>query len=192
MKRVYTIVDDIDQRIGARIRAERESRGWSLTNLAENSGVSRAMIHKIERGESSPTATSLAKLAGAFNLSMSTLLALAELEDGRLLRVDDQPVWVDPQSGYVRRHVSPKSVSPLTLVEIDLPPGAGIPMPASAYLNMRQLIWVLDGTLVFVEGGERHELQAGDCLEIGPPADCEFRNDSAANCKYAVIVLRKG
>ncbi|AEA63119.1 helix-turn-helix domain-containing protein [Burkholderia gladioli] len=189
---MYTIVDDIDHRIGARIRAERESRGWSLTNLAENSGVSRAMIHKIERGESSPTATSLAKLAGAFNLSMSALLALAELEDGRLLRVDDQPVWIDPQSGYVRRHVSPKSVSPLTLVEIDLPPGAGIPMPASAYLNMRQLIWVLDGTLVFVEGGERHELQAGDCLEIGPPADCEFRNDSAANCKYAVIVLRKG
>jgi transcriptional regulator with XRE-family HTH domain len=188
---VYTIVDDIDQRIGARVRTERERRGWSLTDLAAASGVSRAMIHKIERGESSPTATSLAKLAGAFNLSMSALLALAELEEGRLLRVDDQPVWVDPQSGYVRRHVSPKSASPLNLVEIDLPPGADIPMPASAYQHVQQLIWVLDGTLVFVEGGERHELHAGDCLEIGPPADCTFRNDSAANCKYAVVLVRK-
>ncbi|MEK6347423.1 MAG: XRE family transcriptional regulator [Burkholderia sp.] len=189
---MYTIVDDIDQRIGTRIRAERERRGWSLTNLAETSGVSRAMIHKIERGESSPTATSLAKLAGAFNLSMSALLALAELEEGRLLRVDDQPVWIDPQSGYVRRHVSPKSASPLNLVEIDLPPGADIPMPASAYQQVQQLIWVLDGTLVFVEGGERHELHAGDCLEIGPPSDCVFRNDSAASCKYAVVLMRRG
>ncbi|WP_246793768.1 helix-turn-helix domain-containing protein [Burkholderia perseverans] len=188
---MYTIVDDIDQRIGARIRAERERRGWSLTDLARQSGVSRAMIHKIERGESSPTATSLAKLAGAFNLSMSALLALAELAEGRLLRVDDQPVWVDPQSGYVRRHVSPKSVSPLTLVEIDLPPGAEIPMPASAYLHMQQLIWVLDGELVFVEGGEQQRLRAGDCLEVGPPGDCVFRNDGRASCKYAVIVLRK-
>lgn len=191
MKQVYTIIDDIDQRVGARIRAERESRGWSLTGLAEKSGVSRAMVHKVERGESSPTASLLAKLAGAFGMTMSALLALAELEDGRLLRVTDQPVWVDPESGYLRRHVSPKSASPLNLVEIDLPASAEIPMPASAYLQTRQLIWVLDGELVFIEGGERHELGAGDCLELGPPSDCVFKNESSRTCKYAVIVDRK-
>ena len=59
-------MDDVDERIGARIRAEREARGWSLTLLAGKSGVSRAMIHKVERGESSPTASLLAKLALAF------------------------------------------------------------------------------------------------------------------------------
>ncbi len=153
--------------------------------------MSRAMIHKIERGASSPTATSLAKLAGAFDLSMSALLALTELEEGRVLRADAQPVWIDPQSGYVRRHVSPKSAAPLTLVAIDLPPGAEIPMPAAAYLNMQQLIWVLDGELVFVEGGERQRLRAGDCLEVGPPADCAFVNDGTHNCRYAVVVVRK-
>ncbi|CAB3777628.1 hypothetical protein LMG28688_00400 [Paraburkholderia caffeinitolerans] len=192
MDQVYTIIDNIDQRIGARIRGEREGRGWSLTDLAAKSGVSRAMIHKIERGESSPTASLLAKLAGAFGMSMSALLALAELEEGRLLRAADQPLWVDPQSGYVRRHVSPKSAAPLNLVEIDLPPGAEIPMPASAYLQTRQLIWVLAGNLVFVEAGERHELGAGDCLDLGPPGDCVFKNESAHKCRYAVIVFQKG
>ncbi|MFD1560916.1 helix-turn-helix domain-containing protein [Paraburkholderia silviterrae] len=188
---MYTILDSIDQRIGARIRGEREGRGWSLTDLAGNSGVSRAMIHKIERGESSPTASLLAKLAGAFGMSMSALLALAELEEGRLLRAADQPLWVDPQSGYVRRHVSPKSAAPLNLVEIDLPPAAEIPMPASAYLQTRQLIWVLAGDLVFIEGGERHELGAGDCLELGPPSDCVFKNESKRMCRYAVVVFQK-
>ena len=58
--------DTIDGRIGARIRAEREGRGWSLTDLAGRAGVSRAMIHKVERGASSPTAQLLGKLSGAF------------------------------------------------------------------------------------------------------------------------------
>lgn len=186
------IVDDIDQRIGARIRAERESRDWSLTDLAEKSGVSRAMIHKVERGESSPTATLLAKLSGAFGLSMSALLARAELREGRLLRAADQPVWVDPQTGYVRRHASPQSDLPLDLVRIELPPGAEIPMPASAYAFQRQLIWMLEGELVFVEGGVRWEMRAGDCLELGPPSDCVFKNESSTVCVYAVIVMRQG
>jgi transcriptional regulator with XRE-family HTH domain len=184
-------MSDVDERIGARIRAEREARGWSLSLLAEKSGVSRAMIHKVERGESSPTASLLAKLTGAFGMTMSALMALAELEEGRLLRVADQPLWVDPQSGYLRRHVSPKSAAALNLVEIDLPPAAVIPMPAAAFRHRQQLIWVLDGSLVFIEGRERHELNAGDCLELGTPSDCVFRNESSSTCKYAVIIARK-
>jgi transcriptional regulator with XRE-family HTH domain len=186
---VSTKLDRLDRRIGTRIRLERESRGWSLTELAERSGVSRGMVHKIERGESSPTATLLARLSGAFSLTMSTLMARAEMQEGRLLRKEDQPIWIDPQSGYVRRHVSPRSDLPLDLVRIELPPKTEIPMPASAYAFLRQLIWVLSGSLVFVEGGTRHELGEGDCLELGRPADCIFKNEGGKACIYAVIVL---
>lgn len=185
-------LDDLDRRIGARIRIERESRRWSLTELAERSAVSRAMIHKIERGESSPTATLLGKLSGAFSLSMSTLMARAEMQQGRFLKKQDQPVWVDPHTGYERRHVSPKSDLPLDLVRIELPAGAEVPMPASAYAFMRQLIWVLEGELIFFEGDARHPMSAGDCLELGPPTDCVFKNESDRPCTYAVIVLRDG
>lgn len=184
-------MDSLDQRIGARIRIERESRGWSLTDLAERSGVSRAMIHKVERGESSPTATLLGRLSGAFRLSISQLIARAETQEGRLLRKGDQPVWVDPQSGYVRRHVSPRSDLPLDLVQVELPPGAEVPMPAAAYTFLRQLIWVLSGSLVFLEGGMRHEMDAGDCLELGQPSDCVFKNETRKPCTYAVAVLSK-
>jgi transcriptional regulator with XRE-family HTH domain len=183
--------DDIDARIGARIRLERESRGWSLTELAGRASVSRAMIHKVERGDSSPTAKLLGRLSGAFGLSMSTLMARAEIGEGRLLRRADQPTWTDPDSGYQRRHVSPASDLPLDLVEVSLPAGAAVPMPASAYAFVNQLIWVLEGELVFVEGGTRHEMAAGDCLELGPPADCLFRNDGDRPCRYAVAVLRR-
>ncbi len=183
------ILDDIDQRIGARIRIERESRGWSLTDLAAKSTVSRAMVHKIERGESSPTATLLAKIASAFGLTMSSLLAKAEMKPGKISRVAEQPVWVDPESGYVRRHVSPRTDMPVEIIRIELPPGADIPMPASAYAMARELIWVLENALVFVEGGVRHELEAGDCLELGAPSNCVFKNETDRPSVYALVLL---
>ena len=184
-----TIEDSINQRIGARIRIERESRGWSLTELAERAGVSRAMIHKIERGESSPTATLLGRLSGAFGISMSMLMARAEMQEGKLLRFADQPVWHDPQSHYLRRHVSPRSDLPIDLVQIELPAGSDIPMTASSYVQARQLIWLQQGELVFVEGDVRHEMRAGDCLELGPPNDCRFINETAHPCVYLVVRL---
>lgn len=181
--------DDINRRIGQRIKLERELRGWSLTDLAQQSGVSRAMIHKIERGESSPTATLLARLAGSFDMSMSQLIAQSEMQSGTLLTLAQQPVWQDPETGYIRRHVSPQQI-PADLVSVELPAGVSVPMPSISYLSRRQLIWVISGELVFQEGEKTFELEEGDCLALGDPADCVFINRSERACRYAVLVLK--
>jgi transcriptional regulator with XRE-family HTH domain len=177
--------------LAARIRLERESRGWSLAQLAARSGVSRAMISRIERGEASPTAALLGRLSGAFSLTLSTLLARAELGGGRLLRAAEQPQWRDPTTGYLRRQVSPTSDLPLELVRVELPAGASVSFPASAYAFLRQLIWVIQGRLTFTEGPVVHEMNAGDCLALGPPSDCTFRNRGRAACVYLVALVRQ-
>jgi len=181
--------DNVSKRIGQKIKVEREKRGWSLTDLAEKSGVSRAMIHKIERGESSPTATLLARLAGSFYMSMSQLIALSEIETGTLVRHGQQAVWKDPETGYVRRHVSPSQI-PVDLVSVELPPGVSVSMPAISYRSRRQLIWILGGILTFQEGKNVFEMQPGDCLTLGDPSDCVFMNKTTKSCSYAVVVLK--
>src|SRR5215831_8711645 len=100
-----TIVTDanLDIKLAARVLAERQQRGWSVAELAATSGVSRAMISKIERAEASPTASLLVKVAAAFGLPLSLLLARAEGEASRLSRAADQQCWQDPESGYRRR-----------------------------------------------------------------------------------------
>lgn len=177
--------------ISTRVRVERESREWSLADLAERSGVSKAMISKIERGEASPTATVLGKLSGAFGLPLSMLLALAEQAGERLSRVGDQPVWTDPETGYTRRAVSPRSGSMLELVEVTLPPNARVSYPSSAFTFLHQQIWVRNGSLVFEEGAMTHELEAGDCLQLGPPAPCTFFNPGNRPCSYVVALVRR-
>lgn len=186
-----TIVDDPTPALAARIRRERESREWSLGELAERSGVSKAMISKVERGEASPTAALLGKLSGAFGLTLSMLLARAEERGRRLTRAADQAHWQDPATGYVRRQASPASDAPLELVRVELPARTSVSFPASAYAFIRQLIYVLDGRLTFVEGTTRWELERGDCLELGPPADCTFTNAGSRSCSYLVVVLRQ-
>lgn len=181
--------DNLNFRIGQKVKEEREKRGWSLTELADNSGVSRAMIHKIERGESSPTAVLLARLSGSFDMTISQLLAQTEVQTGTLVRHENQPVWQDPETGYLRRHVSPGEM-PVDLVSVELPANTAVPMPAISYVSRRQLIWVIEGTLAFEAGSSTYEMAAGDCLELGDPADCVFRNKTTQGCRYAVIVLR--
>lgn len=181
--------DGLNIRIGQKVKEEREKRGWSLTELADNSGVSRAMIHKIERGESSPTAVLLARLSGSFDMTISQLLAQTEVQTGTVVRHENQPVWQDPETGYLRRRVSPGKM-PVDLVSVELPANTAVPMPAISYVSRRQLIWVIEGTLTFEAGSSIYEMAAGDCLELGDPADCVFRNKTPQGCRYAVIVLR--
>ena len=188
---MVTDSDSLDQRLAARLQAEREQRGWSVAELAAKSGVSRAMISKIERGEANPTASLLVKLAAAFGLPLSLLLARAEGEASRLARASDQQRWQDPESAYRRRAVSPPSDGLLQLTEVELPPGARVSFPAAAYTFIHQQIWILDGTLTFYEGATVHRLAAGDCLAIGPPVDHTFENATKRVCRYLVVVVRR-
>jgi transcriptional regulator with XRE-family HTH domain len=184
------MVDDPTPQIAARLRSEREARRWSIADLAEHSGVSKAMISKIERGEASPTAALLGRLSGAFGLTLSALLARAELRGGRLLRAADQPQWKDPETGYIRQHVSPASDVPVELIKVELPAGASVTFPASVYASLRHVLWVLKGRLTFIEGDIVHEMGPGDCLAFGPPTECTYKA-GAKPCTYLVVLLRQ-
>jgi transcriptional regulator with XRE-family HTH domain len=158
--------------------------------LAQASGVSRAMIARIERSEVQPTAALLARLSGAFGMTLSELVANAEGAPNRLSRHGVQPIWRDPETGYLRRAVSPSSSVLLQLVEVELPPLAHVSMPRESYLFIDQQIWVLEGRLRFVEGELVHDLEVGDCLQLGDPQNCTFENPMRSICRY-LVALRK-
>jgi len=194
---------------GERLRTERHARSWPIERLAVASGVSRAMISKIERGESSPTAVVLGKLSAALELSVSELLGpggtgpanLTGKETGAggagdpapgggvVRRAADTPEWRDPDTGYLRRQVSTPRF-PAAVTEVTLPPGARVPYPAGAYAFIAQLVWVLSGQLTLTDGPAVHALAAGDTFELGEPRPREFRNDGTGDCRYLVVVTR--
>lgn len=152
------------------------------------------MISKVERGESSPTASLLGRLSSAFGLTLSQLLARAERDAGHLFnREAEQERWRDPETGFERRALTPPgSASPLELVWGELPSKAKVDYPTAAFSFIEdQQIVVLTGRLAFTQGPETYQLKTGDCLRLGPPAKCRFENPGNAPCRYLVAVLRR-
>jgi transcriptional regulator with XRE-family HTH domain len=185
------MVDDPTAAIAARLKSEREQHGWSLGDLAQRSGVSKAMLSKIEREETSPTAVIILRIANAFGHTLASFLAPPDSKPGLFLPAAEQPVWRDPASHYLRRQVFQNAENPMELVEVHLPSRARVGIPASSYMLIRQVVWVLSGTLTLKRGAKTVEIHKGDRYEFGPPEDTEFRNATGKDCRYLVALLRR-
>ena len=183
---------DINDRIAQRVRELRKARGYTLDALAEASGVSRSMISLVERGQSSPTAAVLDKLAAALGVTLATLFS----EEPRgaapspLARHPDQPVWKDPASGYVRRNVSPSGYpSPIELVEVVFPPGQRVAFEnVTRDAQTHQQVWVLEGAIELTVGGKTWRLDAGDCLAMLLERHIAYRNPTRKPARYVVAL----
>jgi transcriptional regulator with XRE-family HTH domain len=186
MSQISVKPDELD--VGAAVRSARERRGWSGSELAAASGVSRAMIDRIERGASSPTATLLGRLATALGLTISNLLSRPAAPAGGVLRAAQRASWIDPATGYLRRQVAATPEFPVDVTEVTLPPHARVDYPAETYAFSRHLVWVTAGTLTFHEGATAHRLAAGDRLILSEIAACAYENTGDEDCSYVVVV----
>jgi transcriptional regulator with XRE-family HTH domain len=184
---------DLNGRIAERVRELRAARGLSLEALAGRSGVSRSMISLIERGESSPTAVVLERLAAGLGVMLASLFdapAVAPAPAGPLARREDQPLWQDPASGYLRRNVSPPGVpQPMQIVEVRFPPGGRVAFETGARdTRVHQQVWVLEGAIDVTVGEERHRLREGDCLAMQLDRPTMFHNPTRKPTRYAVVI----
>src|SRR2546428_12342470 len=106
---------DLNERIAERVRELRAARGLSLDALASKSGVSRSMISLVERGESSPTAAVLEKLAGGLGVVLASLFdatAAAHAPSGPVARRGDPPPGGGPGPGCGRGDAPPPGGPP--------------------------------------------------------------------------------
>jgi transcriptional regulator with XRE-family HTH domain len=185
---------DLNRRIAGRVRELRDMRGFSLDAAARKTGVSRSMISLIERGESSPTAVVLEKLAAGLGAPLGSLfdppVAAAQPLPGPVARFKDQPEWKDPGSGYVRRNVSPPGLSqPIQIVEVHFPAGGRVAFESGARESRTyQQVWVLEGTIAITVGRERHRLGLGDCLGMQLDQPTMFHNPTRKPARYAVVI----
>ena len=181
---------DINQRIADRISTLRAEQGLSLDALAKKCDVSRSMISLIERGETSPTAVVLDKLAFGLGVTLASLFEAPLPDASPVVRRAEQLQWTDPQSGYTRRNISPPHFrSPLQIVEVDFPAGASVTYEAGLRdVGVHQQVWILEGCMEFIFDGHHHRLQAGDCLAMQENLRIVFQNTSKLPARYVVVV----
>jgi transcriptional regulator with XRE-family HTH domain len=187
-----TSQDVMERRIAEGIKKRREHLGISANDLAERSGVSRAMVSKIERLEVSPTAALLGRLCNGLGITLSSLIASAESKSGPpVARVAEQPVWRDPDTGLLRTMVSPLNTgSRMEIVQVELPGGAEVKYDLLQQPHYDQHVLVLSGKLTITFGTETTELNAGDCIRSRFDVGHAFAVRGRTPCKYLVIIAR--
>jgi transcriptional regulator with XRE-family HTH domain len=181
---------DLGDRIARRVRGLRARRGLSIEALAARSGVSRSMISLVERGQCSATAVVLEKIATGLGVALASLFDAPQPSASPLARAKDQPPWRDPQSGYVRRNVSPPGVgSPIQIVEVVFPPGARVAYETGPREpRVHQQVWVQEGSIDLTVGDQRHRLNAGDCLALALDRPLLYHNPTRKPARYAVVL----
>ncbi|MBP1857712.1 helix-turn-helix domain-containing protein [Rhizobium herbae] len=178
--------------IAERMKSLRLAQAMTLDDLATRAGVSRAMISRIERGEASPTAQLLARLCSALGTTLSRFFATEETVVSPLSRRNSQRIWRDPETGYLRRSVSPDGTgSPVDIVEVEFPPGARVVFEQQQFdASLTQHLWLFEGRLTMTAGAETYVLEAGDCLFMRLAEAHIFHNPHGEPARYAVILNR--
>jgi transcriptional regulator with XRE-family HTH domain len=180
---------DLNQLIAERVRSMRMALELSIDALAQASGVSRSMISLIERGETNATAVVLDRIAAALGCTLSAFLEREEAPSSPLSKRAKQETWRDPDSGYVRRMLSPPHFdSPIDLIDVTFPAGARVAYAATRGRDLHQQLWIISGAMNIQVGDDSFELSVGDCLatHVGQPV--VYTNPHAKEARYLVAL----
>jgi transcriptional regulator with XRE-family HTH domain len=179
--------------VGARLKRLRTQAGLTLEEFAARSGVSRAMLSKVERGEKSPTLAVIARIGQGLNVSMSTLMG-AEPDPAQVavIRAPNRLTFKDPETGFERHTLSPTHVdSGIEFLLHRIPPGKSSgELPAYASPTEKYLV-VHSGQLTVQIGKVCHVLEAGDSFFFDVREPYSFINAGKTPCAYYLVIARR-
>ena len=117
---------------------------------------------------------------------------MAEAESGppTVVRAGEQITWKDPETGYVRRIVSPPhSNLKGELVEVWLPPNAPVSYDVSPLPGLEHHLWMLDGVLFLEIEGLKYRLEKGDCVRYVLTGPSRFVCASKRPARYGIAMV---
>ncbi len=175
--------------LGDTLRRRRQERKLTLQQLAKISGVSRAAISKIERGDSGASTPVLGKLAEALDLSISQLVGGRQRDQVAHITAVDQPVFREEKTGFERRSLSPLYFGRgVDFVLNRLPPHTGTGPFPSHRPGVEEYLYVAKGRLDVTLGDTKHILKTGDFLFYPADQNHTFENPAGRDCEYFIVI----
>lgn len=180
-------MENIQKNIGANLRSIRKTRGLSLDQTAELTGVSKAMLGQIERGESNPTVTTLWKIAIGLQISFSTLI---DEQPSDVLFVDLAKINpVIEQNGEYRVYpifpFDPRKKIEIFIVELE--PGCHH-ISEAHYEGVEEHVTVMNGELEVIIGDASYRLTEGNSIRFIANKPHQYINRSEHMTKYQDVM----
>ncbi|GEB34688.1 MULTISPECIES: helix-turn-helix domain-containing protein [Brevibacillus] len=180
-------MESIQTIIGANLETIRKKRGLSLDKVAELTGVSKGMLHQIERGDSQPTVTTLWKMATGLQVSFSSLLKAPDSAVSFVSIADVSPIIED--NGLCRAYLQ-FPFDPMTKLEmfrIELDPGASYsstPHNEGVY----EYITVSAGEFCLKIKDELFRMSEGDGIRFAGNVPHQYSNEGEKQAVIQVVM----
>ena len=162
------------------LRELRKRDGLSIAEVSSRSGVSTAVISKLERNLTQAEIDTLFRLGRVFGLNASDLLGLAESRSAQRLAASEHA-----NHGIHFREIRYGNIRCLVGTA---PAGAQTERP-QIHADDYEVCWVLSGHLIFHLPHERHELHAGDAIQFDGVLDHSY--EAVDDSQFLLVLLRK-
>ena len=171
--------------VGPRIRAMREQRQLSLRALADRCNLSANAISLIERGENSPTVSSLHLLAQAFGVSITVFFedphehAVVHVRQDQRLAAQGNGVLMESLGiGLRNQQLEPFMVT--------VEPGAGNSGEAIVHPG-QEFVYCVGGSILYQVGDHAYHLESGDSLLFEASQPHYFLNVGGSPARVLLI-----
>jgi transcriptional regulator with XRE-family HTH domain len=178
--------------IGARVRQERQSRGWTLDQLAETAGVSRRMVVNVEQGAANPSVGTLLRISDALGVGLPALVERPGPKPVKVTRHGAGAVLWRSESGG--RGVLVAGTEPPNVVELwDWTLGPGDQHASEAHTpGTKELVQVQQGTVTVEVAGEPVTLETGDAVAFPGDVVHGYGNPGPQPARFSLAVFEPG
>lgn len=178
--------------IGARVRHERQARGWTLDRLAEAAGVSRRMLVNVEQGAANPSVATLLKISDALGVGLPALVEPPQQTPVKITRRGDgAALWSGEGGG---RGLLMAGTEPPDVVELwDWTLAPGDTHTSEAHTpGTRELAQVQAGTITLEVGDQAVTLGAGDAIAFPGDVAHAYANPGPEPARFSLVVFEPG
>ncbi|GEN33147.1 helix-turn-helix domain-containing protein [Aneurinibacillus danicus] len=180
-------MEKIHIKLGQNLQRIRKSRGLSLDRTAELTGVSKAMLGQIERGESNPTVTTLWKIAKGLRLSFSSLIEEEVPNVSIISSADILPVTEDEGRYQVYPLFPFNQETQFEIYTIFMLPGCKHHSEAHT-AGVQEYITVTEGTLTLTVQGADYTVHEGNAIRFAADMPHTYTNESESPVRLHVVI----
>lgn len=175
--------------IGARVKQERQSRGWTLDQVAEAAGVSRRMVVSVEQGDVNPSVGTLLRLSDALGVGLPALVAPPESATMTVTRRGEgATLWTGDSGGSAVLVAGTAKPDIAELWDWTLGPG-DVHDSEPHTPGTWELIHVVRGAIVVAVGEQTATLQAGDAASFPGDVVHSYANPGRRASRFSLAVF---
>jgi transcriptional regulator with XRE-family HTH domain len=180
-------MDDLTKQLAINLRLIREGNNYSLDDIAGKTGVSKSMLRQIERGESSPSISTVWKIANGLKISFTTLLTSQQEPISVVGFLDNEPL-VEKDSGYRLFPLFPfQGDRKFEVYYIEIDRGARLDSDGHAG-RVEEYVFVFSGGLRITVNGEDHDIGTAQAMRFDASEDHGYSNARDETARAIMII----